>query len=138
MFGTVKPQGQQFSEAGFTLLEVMIAVGLIAIGLTAMLGNQSQSVSLANEAKFNTSAAFLAQSKLAELEFVPAAELNDDSGDFGEDFPGFRWAVTINDVDIEGADEVADYLQQVNLALTWGEKGQYKYYVRYYQFLPTP
>jgi general secretion pathway protein I len=49
---------------GFTLLEVMVAIALIAIALTAVLGSQSQSVSLAGEARFNTTATLLAQSKI--------------------------------------------------------------------------
>ncbi|MBW2616338.1 MAG: hypothetical protein JRD02_09210, partial [Deltaproteobacteria bacterium] len=32
----------------------MVAMAIIAIALTAVLGSQSQSVSLASEAKFNT------------------------------------------------------------------------------------
>jgi general secretion pathway protein I len=52
---------------GFTLLEVMVALAVIAIGLTALLGSHSQSVSLATEAKFNTTVALLAQQKMTEL-----------------------------------------------------------------------
>ncbi|NIP42655.1 MAG: type II secretion system protein, partial [Gammaproteobacteria bacterium] len=44
------------TNKGFTLLEVMIAVALIAIALTTLLGSQSQSVSFANSAKFETMA----------------------------------------------------------------------------------
>ena len=50
---------------GFTLLEVMVAISILAIALVAVFGSQSQSLSLANEAKFNTTAPFLAQSKMA-------------------------------------------------------------------------
>jgi prepilin-type N-terminal cleavage/methylation domain-containing protein len=39
---------KNFANKGFTLLEVMIAVALIAIALTTLLGSQSQSVSFAN------------------------------------------------------------------------------------------
>ena len=37
-------------HSGFTLLEVMVSVAIIAIALVAALGSQSQSVSLASEA----------------------------------------------------------------------------------------
>ena len=39
--------------AGFTLLEVMIAVAIIAIALMAVLGSQTQGLSLAGESRFN-------------------------------------------------------------------------------------
>ena len=46
---------------GFTLLEVMVAMAIIAIAMTAVLNSQSQSISLASEAKFSTTAALLAR-----------------------------------------------------------------------------
>ena len=81
---------------GFTLLEVMIAVALIAIALTTLLGSQSQSVSFANSAKFETMAALLAQSKMSEITVQESDELTNDSGDFGDDYPGYAWEVNVS------------------------------------------
>ena len=61
---------------GFSLLEVMIAVALIAIALTTLLGSQAQSVSYANSAKFETMAALLAQSKMSEITVQNADSLS--------------------------------------------------------------
>ena len=105
---------------GFTLLEVMIAVALIAIALTTLLGSQSQSVFFANSAKFETMAALLAQSKMSEITIQAANSLSSDSGDFGEDYPGYTWEATVSDVSIEGLDAISDYLKQIDLAVTWG------------------
>ena len=105
---------------GFTLLEVMIAVALIAIALTTLLGSQSQSVFFANSAKFETMAALLAQSKMSEITIQAADSLSSDSGDFGEDYPGYAWEATVSDVSIEGLDAISDYLKQIDLAVTWG------------------
>jgi len=74
---------------GFTLLEVIIAVAIIAIALTTLLGSQSQSVSFANSAKFETMAALLAQSKMSEIVIQEADSLSSDSGDFGDDYPAY-------------------------------------------------
>lgn len=105
---------------GFTLLEVMIAVALIAIALVTLLGSQSQSVFFANSAKFETMAALLAQSKMSEITIQAADSLSSDSGDFGEDYPGYAWEATVSDVSIEGLDAISDYLKQIDLAVTWG------------------
>ena len=105
---------------GFTLLEVMIAVALIAIALTTLLGSQSQSVFFANSAKFETMAALLAQSKMSEITIQAADSLSSDSGDFGEDYPGYGWEATVSDVTIEGLGAISDYLKQIDLAVTWG------------------
>ena len=119
-------------DKGFTLLEVMIAVALIAIALTTLLGSQSQSVSFANSAKFETMAALLAQSKMSEIAVQDRDELNSGSGDFGEDYPGYAWEVTVSDISIEGVENISDYLKQVDLTVTWGV---FNYNVRLYQYV---
>ena len=82
---------------GFTLLEVMVAIAVIAIALTAALGSQSQSLSIASEAKFYTTATLLARQKMAEIDAGYLEDLSTDSGDFGEEFPNYRWEMTVND-----------------------------------------
>ena len=121
---------------GFTLLEVMVAMAIIAIALTAVLGSQSQSISLAAEAKFGTTAALLAQSKMAEMEFEDPDNLTSDAGDFGEDFPDYRWNVQLNDVTLVEPEQGSDYLKQIDLTISWGEDGPYKYNLRLYRFVP--
>jgi general secretion pathway protein I len=117
---------------GFTLLEVIIAVAIIAIALTTLLGSQSQSVSFANSAKFETMAALLAQSKMSEIVIQEADSLFSDSGDFGDDYPGYAWDVTISDISIEGVNSISDYLKQVDLTVTWGV---FSYNVRLYHYV---
>ena len=120
------------ADKGFTLLEVMIAVAIIAIALTTLLGSQSQSVSFANSAKFETMAALLAQSKMSELVTLGKNRLNSDSGDFGDDYPGFTWEVTVSDITIGNIANISDYLKQVDLTVTWGV---YNYNLRLYQYV---
>jgi general secretion pathway protein I len=117
---------------GFTLLEVMIAVALIAIALTTLLGSQSQSVSFANSAKFETMAALLAQSKMSEITVQEPNELTNDSGDFSDDYPGYAWEVNVSDIVIPGMDNISDYLKQVDLTVTWGV---FSYNVRLYHYV---
>ncbi|MBW2030506.1 MAG: prepilin-type N-terminal cleavage/methylation domain-containing protein [Deltaproteobacteria bacterium] len=123
-------------SVGFTLLEVMIAMAIIAIVLTAVLGSQSQSVSFANEAKFYTTASLLAQSKMAEWDVMPEEELISDSGDFGEDFPGYSWHVSVSNVILDMPGKVPDYLKRVDVQVSWGDEGIYQYRVSAFRFLP--
>ena len=117
---------------GFTLLEVMIAVALIAISLTTLLGSQAQSVSYANSAKFETMAALLAQSKMSEITIQHADSLSSDSGDFGDDYPGYAWEATVSDISIEGMDTISNYLKQIDLTVTWGV---FNYNIRLYHYV---
>ena len=121
---------------GFTLLEVMVAMAIIAIALMAVLGSQSQSLSLASEAKFGTTAAFLAQGKMAEIEAGKPEDITSDSGDFGEDFPGYRWDLSVNDVTLDEPEGVSDHLKQIDLTVSWGEHDQYKFRLMLYRFVP--
>jgi general secretion pathway protein I len=122
---------------GFTLLEVMVAMAIIAIALTAVMGSQSQSVSLASEAKFHTTAALLAQGKMAEIRLLNQPnDLLSDSGDFGEDFPGYLWQITLNPVHLDKAEDISDRLAQIDIEISWGERGLYKYRLKEFLFIP--
>ena len=127
---------QKCKHFGFTLLEVMVAMAIIAIALTAVMGSQSQSVSLASEAKFSTTAPLLAQSKMAEIEVAEVKDLNDDSGDFGDDFQGYTWQLSVKDIVFEEPENVAERLMQIDLKISWNEGGLYQYSIRLYRFSP--
>ena len=122
----------KLSHKGFTLLEVIIAVAIIAIALTTLLGSQSQSVSFANSAKFETMAALLAQSKMSEITLQKKDTLASDSGDFGDDYPGYSWDIKVSDISIEGVYSISDYLKQIDLTVTWGT---FSYNLRLYQYV---
>lgn len=84
-------------RAGFTLLEVMIAVALIAIALVTLIGAQAQSVSIATSSRFDTMAALLAQWKLTEILQQDFEQLNDSTGTFGEQHPHFSWKLEVEE-----------------------------------------
>jgi general secretion pathway protein I len=127
-------------EKGFTLLEVMVALAIIAIVLVSLLISQSQSVSLLDETKFNTTAALLAQKKISEIEAKKGDDLMSDSGDFGDDFPNYFWEIKIEDVSSPGADQEAEeftkYLKQIDLSVYRGDNKHYQYALRLFRFVP--
>ena len=134
--GKVEMECWTAKNSAFTLLEVMIAMAVIAIALVAVFGSQSQSLSLANEAKFNTTVALLAQSKIAEIMAGQPKDLVVDSGDFGEDFPDYHWNLTVSDAAFPGAGVALEYVQQMDLSVSYGEHDEYEYRVRLYRFVP--
>jgi hypothetical protein len=77
-------------------------------------------VSFANSAKFETTAALLAQSKMSEMILQGPDAISSDSGDFGDDYPGYAWDATVSDISIEGVTSISDYLKQIDLKVTWG------------------
>ena len=125
-----------FNQKGFTLMEVMFALALIGISLTTLLASQSQGLSLANEAKFNTTAAFLAQAKMAELEMTDTGNLTSDSGDFDEElYPEYSWEVEIDKSSNPLLEKYADHYKQIDLHIYFGEKHIYQYDLRLYLYV---
>jgi general secretion pathway protein I len=122
--------------SGFTLLEVMVALSIIAIVLVSLLISQSQGVSLLDETKFNTTAALLAQKKISEIEAKKDDDLTADSGDFGDDFPNYFWEINIQDVSFSGAEAFTKYLKQIDLVVYRGESKRDQYELRLYKFVP--
>jgi len=113
----------------------MIAVAIIAMALVAAIGSQSQSVSLASEAKFATTAAFLAQSKMADLEAKDSDDLFSDAGDFGENFPGYRWESVVSEATLSKFPEASRHLKKIVLTVCRGDNDRYEYRLEYYRLV---
>jgi general secretion pathway protein I len=92
----------KIKAAGFTLLEVMVAMAILAISLVAVYQLQSQSISLATESRFRTSAALLAQSKMTEMEAMATLSNRSEDGDFGPDYPQYNWRMEVTDTGFPG------------------------------------
>ena len=119
-------------DRGFTLLEVLIAIAILALTLSSLFGSQARSLSLATEAQFNLKASLLAREKLAEYESGVIA-LHDDSGDFGEKFPGYFWKAEISDPPIgenEATAEIMKNLKQVDVLVYWQDEKKQSYSLR--------
>ena len=115
--------GTIIKDRGFTLLEVMIALAILAISLTSLIGSQSSSVALAAESRFNIQAPLLAQLQLARIHTTE--ELIGDSGDFGDEFPGYQWEVTVEDALFSQSDllqQLDGTLQHLILIISWGDE----------------
>ena len=87
-------------NAGFTLLEVIIAVAIIGSSLAILLGAVNKNLILASQSKNLSIASFLAQRKLGEVEIGGFPEVGDQQGTF-EDNPEFKWYVSVQPYNIE-------------------------------------
>jgi general secretion pathway protein I len=89
---------------GFTLLEVMFAVAILAIALPVLLGLRNSDIDLHARARAITTATFLAKEKLLEAELTPVLPIGETGGEFttpspgtpttsgiANRAPGFRW-----------------------------------------------
>lgn len=87
---------------GFTLLEVLIALVIIAMGIIALSNSWYGNFNLLRKANLYNDVAALLEKKMVEVEAkyknkfseIPEAE----DGDFGPDFPNYRWAMKMREM----------------------------------------
>lgn len=56
------------ATSGFTLMEVMVAVGILTLGLTAIFSSQGQAIKVGTRAQHMNIAALMARCKMSEIE----------------------------------------------------------------------
>ena len=117
---------------GFTLLEVMVAMAIMAIVLVSVYRMHAQTLAMNTANRFYTQAPMLAQGKLAQLATGSSEIIAGDSGDLGEKFPGYSWSVAVEEVSSEALGEVADDLKRIDLTVSYNE---YVYSVRTYRLM---
>ncbi len=113
---------------GFTLLEVLIALAILASALTILMGTMANSGQQAVFSNELSTASLLARSKMIDLEYEMMEEGFSEgeqrfSGDFSDEGrPDITWEATVRPVEIpEAAKE--QFLAQVNSQL-FGEQSQ--------------
>jgi len=92
-------------DHGFTLMEVMIALAVIAIALVALLSTQATSIKAITRSTLMTKSYLLAEKKLVELELAGYEGALDGEGEFEEN-PELRWTQQVSETDVEGLKEV--------------------------------
>jgi prepilin-type N-terminal cleavage/methylation domain-containing protein len=83
---------------GFTLLEIIICLGLIALVLAAVFHLQGQNLDLQSEAQFMTTATCLLQERLSQIQALEKIEEGKNSGDFGKDYPDYTYTQEVTEV----------------------------------------
>jgi general secretion pathway protein I len=82
---------------GFTLIEMVVATVLLALGVVgtlACISSATRSTSISSE---YTTAALLAQQKISELQAQPEqVQGGEQTGDFGEEYPNFSWQLQVD------------------------------------------
>ncbi|MDJ0783747.1 MAG: prepilin-type N-terminal cleavage/methylation domain-containing protein [Desulfosarcinaceae bacterium] len=118
---------------GFTLLEVMVAVTIVAIALSAVYKLYSQAFAMNQSARFYTTAALLAETKLAELNAQAPRDLTSDTGDFEDAYADYRWEITVTEVAAEALTLSLQSMRQIDIVITHAQQGD-TFSLRTYRF----
>ena len=110
-------------KKGFSLLELIIAIGVLAIGLVGVLQIFPIGLRASYRSGMLTKAAFLAQNKMEEVKMSgfdaiialpPKIPLSGTEGDFD-------WGIFIDEVGLDGV-ESSDDIRKVTVTVSWIER----------------
>ena len=93
-------------RAGFTLVEIMVAVVILAIALAGLTQGITTALASSKESELQTTAALFAAGQIELLRAQTDWTDGADQGDCGAGLPLYRWRQTISTTDIDGLHEV--------------------------------
>lgn len=108
------------SEAGFLLLEVLLAMSLLAVGLFVLIDSVSKCVAAARSVQNYSIAATLLANKSYEFRVERPLDDLEQEGTF-EDYPQYAWSRTFEPY--ESVEELQGLWIQT-ITVTWLERGQ--------------
>ncbi len=101
---------------GFTLLEVMIALAIMAGVILTVISSFNYHLSLVNRDREETIAVLLARAKLDDPAFAKDVA---GKGTFAPDWPAFAWKTEITPADGPGA---SGQLNQLTMTVSWDDE----------------
>lgn len=107
------------AQKGFTLIEVLVSLAIVALALSALLASVSQQIRLAGAIQERTYANWVAQNKLTELRLaneLPEVSETDDEARFAE----IDWALSTN-VSETGVEN----LLRVDVTVSYADSGEF-------------
>ncbi|MBX7147840.1 type II secretion system GspH family protein [bacterium] len=138
-------------QRGFSLLEIMVAVAILATSFVVLLSSQGGSFNKSERAQDLSEATLLARMKMAEIQIELEKDLaknkfpetdKKESGIFEDPFENYRWDYSIKKVEIPVAEptgeesqnamianelktmmeEIGKRVREVRLHIVWGDK----------------
>lgn len=99
------------NNKGFTLIEVAIALVIMAGAMVILKGSSSGSLMRIRKAEMNYNVTELLERKITELSIKHrdkrADQIGDESGNFGNDFPQYRWTMTTQPFEMPDLGDIA-------------------------------
>ena len=102
---------------GFTLMEVMVALAVVAVALTAIYRMHTQTLFMDTRGRFDTVATLLARQKIADIDTTTLTDLTEDSGDFGDLHPGYTWRIETDTVSSDLIKDDGPTLKRITLTV---------------------
>jgi prepilin-type N-terminal cleavage/methylation domain-containing protein len=108
--------GRSRRSAGFTFVELLATIVLIAIIMPVAMRTISLCTRLAGLSRRQVEAASLARMKLTELTASQDWQTSGKAGDFGSDWPAYRWTADVSNW-------TDSLVSQIDLTVHWQSQG---------------
>ena len=99
---------------GFTLLEVMAALAILAVSFVVLLGLRNRDILQHQEAQVLTRATLLAQKKMSEIEMAGFPDVGILTGEFPEPDEAFTWTESVSGT-------LFEFAREVRVEVSWKE-----------------
>jgi len=116
---------------GLTLLEMLVAMAILAVGIVGVLRVFSSSIVTSKAAESYSLAATLADQAAAELERQRSLSPGTLSGEFENVGPGYTWQAEIGSAEAGG-------LQRVRIAVFWETGSRRRHFEMVTYMRPSP
>jgi len=110
-------QSAPLAQGGFTLLEIMVALAIIAVAFVALLGLRNRDIVLHDEARAVIAATALAQQRMADATIGGFPDIGTSEGRFDDEHVRFTWRQEVSPTDLFSTDLV----REVRVTVAWGE-----------------
>lgn len=110
--------GRHHAEpGGFTLIEVMAAMAILAVTFVVLLGLQQRDVVLQGYADRLTVATLLARERMMQFEMAGFPKIEEQAGEFLEEHQGYTWKASI-------ASTPFGFVREVRVQVRWAGEAQ--------------
>ena len=112
---------------GYMLVETVTAMAILSVGVMAIHGAMRQAAITRAQAEDYTTARFLAEQRIGELELQPMLEVGRRSGAYDGKHSRFRWSheVALENVDIDVIDEhTPPPIGRISVRIQWTRMGR--------------
>lgn len=131
-----RPTATARARPGFTLLEVMIAIGVLGIALIALLALQHEDLRSVIRGEQISTAALLAQTLMTRAEMQRFPPVGHSSGNFNDIYPGsyrnYRWTRNVS------PSSVFPDLRKVVIRVLYGPRFERTYEIVEFMHNPIP